>query len=118
MSSDIEKKLEEVAGESFTMRIENNEMIITPAEAGVALLAAVSAMNDDDSEGWKEADRLSMVIEELRTENAEFRDLFETLHPMLIDFGASETAKRLMRLVYPVYGTTEDGTTVRVGEDE
>lgn len=118
MSSDIENKLEEVAGESFTMRIENNEMIITPAEAGVALLAAVSQMNEDDSEGWAEAERLGMVIEDLRTENAEFRDLFEAIHPMLIDFGATEAANRLMRLVYPVYGTTEDGTTIRIGEDE
>jgi|688.fasta_scaffold522851_3 hypothetical protein len=110
---EFKAKLEEVAGDEFSMRIENNEMIITPAEAGVALLAAISQLNSQEDEAWQELDRLAGIIEELREDNANLRDVLETLHPMMVEFGQDEIADRLMRIAYPVAGVMDDGTVVK-----
>jgi len=116
-TGNIAEQLENVAGAPFEMRIEDNEMIIAPAEAGIALLAAVSQMNTDNSEGWTEAERLGLVVEQLRDDNAELRDLCETIHATLVELGQDDLAERVLRAVFPVSGVMDDGTVVPFGGD-
>ncbi len=101
---DLLSGLFEAAGMEFDVRIEDGVMLISPSEAGIMLFAFVSGKQEDEAGAWAEVDRMSKVVEEVRDENAVLRDLFEDLHPMLVDFGQKELADRMMEILYPIRG--------------
>jgi hypothetical protein len=114
--SDIEKisqTIEEVAGQPVGYTIENNVMLISPAEAGIVLLGAVASFHQQNEEGWQEADRLASLIEQLRDDNAFLRSLLEDVRATLIELGQDKLAERIMDAAYPVSGVYDDGTEVR-----
>ena len=117
-TENIQEQLEKVADAPFSMRIENNEMIITPAEAGVSLLAAISQMHVDEDEALLDIGILETTIEQLRDANAELRDLFEYIHPTLVELGQDALADKLMNILYPVSGVMDDGTVVEFGDSK
>lgn len=94
--------VEAVAGQAFDVRIEDGVMLLSPAEAGVALFAGISQQQAREDEAWKVVEELARKLDEVRDENAVLRDLFEDLHPMLVEFGQNELADRLMQTLYPV----------------
>ena len=96
----------------FNMRIEDNKFIMEPAEAGIALLAAMSQRNDAETRAWEAADELTRVMEKLRTENAKFRTLLESLSILLESLGYEDRANDIERTLWPVIGVLEDGTEV------
>jgi hypothetical protein len=94
--------VDRIAGQQLDVRIEDGVMLITPADAGIALFAGVSQQQAREDEAWKVVEELAKKLDEVRDENAEIRDLFEDLHPMLVEFGQTELADRLMQTLYPV----------------
>lgn len=95
-------RVADVAGQPFDVRIEDGIMLISPAEAGIALFAGVSQQQEREDEAWKVVEELAQKLDAVRDENAMIRDLFEDLHPMLVEFGQTELADRLMQTLYPV----------------
>lgn len=115
--SDEQNMLENIAeytGEPFSVNIVDNTMQIRPAEAGIAIFAALTRQDEREQAAWEEADRIARTLEEVREDNARLRDLFEMVHPVLVELGQEELAEELLRTVYPVYGVNADGSTVKV----
>lgn len=95
-------KVVTLAGQPFDVRIEDGIMLISPSEAGVMLFASVAQQQKSEEEAWTAVDEIAKKLDEVRDENAMIRDLFEDLHPMLVEFGQSELADRLMEILYPI----------------
>jgi len=100
--SDAMSQVEAAAGQPFEVEIVEGVMHITPGEAGIALFAAISQQQAREDEAWAVVEELAKKLDEVRDENAVLRDLFEDLHPMLVEFGQNELADRLMQTLYPV----------------
>ena len=94
--------VEEAAGQPFDVAIVDGVMHITPGEAGIALFAAITQQQSREDEAWAAVEELAKKLDEVRDENAALRDLFEDLHPMLVEFGQVDLADRLMQTLYPV----------------
>lgn len=115
MSDNIMENIEGAAGQPFHVNIVDNVMHIAPAEAGIAIFAALTKGNESEEAAWQEADQLAKALEQARDDNARLRDLFESVHPTLVELGQTELADLLMREVYPIYGVDADGTETRIG---
>lgn len=103
-TSNIMDKVQEAAGVEFDARIEDNIMLISPAEAGIVLFATVAKSQEEEDKAWSEVDRISTALEEARISNAELRDLFEDVYPVLVELGQDELAAKMMEVFYPIRG--------------
>jgi hypothetical protein len=109
-AQDIMEEVADGIGQPFDVRIEDNVMLISPAEAGIALFGMFAGRAEQEDQAWAEVEALAVRLEAVRDENAMFRDLFEEVHPVIMSFGYEDLANRLMGAMYPVrYIETEDG---------
>jgi GAF domain-containing protein len=103
---------EDLAGESFQATIEDNAFVIRPAEAGIALMAALSTSEERLQAALDSADQLATALEAAREENGLFRSELEIVADILDSASHAEYVKRLNDLLWAVVGVTEDGTEV------
>ena len=92
----------EEVGQTFDVRIEDNVMLITPAEAGVAMFGVFETRAAQEDAAWAEVDRISTVLEQVRDDNAALRDLFEEVHATVLSFGFEDLATRMLQVAYPI----------------
>jgi hypothetical protein len=102
----------ETINQEFTARIQDGVFIIEPAEAGVAMFAALANQEDEAARAWVEADVLVTKLEALREENASYREHLEKLQFLLDAIGYDDKVQEIDELLWPVVGVLEDGTEV------
>jgi hypothetical protein len=105
-------EIAETVGHDLNIRIQDGEFIVTPAEAGIAMLAAMSEQAGAEDRIWSQVDALSKQAEKLRVENAKYRDLLESLTILLEQLGYDDRAHDIERALWPVVGVLEDGTEI------
>jgi hypothetical protein len=108
------QQAEELAGASFNARIENGVFMIEPAEAAIALLAAVTQHNDQNQAAWDAVDEMAARVEELREDNARLREALDGCVEWLHHAGYENAAAEVLQLLWPVRGVLEDGTEVEI----
>lgn len=109
----IIEDIQELVDQPFmSVSIRDGEFIINPAEAGIALMAAVSQQNEAESRAWEAAEELARELERLRQENARFRNELEPLVILLEELGYEDRSRQIERALWPVVGVLEDGTEV------
>ena len=96
----------------FDAIIEDGKMIINPSDAGVQLFAYIAMAEDQIEKAEMETETAQEIIENLRQENAELRDLLESTTDKLFEYNEDTLAEDIIRKLYPVTGTFEDGTEV------
>lgn len=104
--------IEETIEQPFNMEVRDGEFVITPAEAGIAMLAALSQRNDAETLAWETTEELAKELEKYRQENARYREALEPLVILLEELGFEERAHQIERALWPVIGVLEDGTEV------
>lgn len=104
----------EIAGTELEMNIRDGELCIAPAEAGIMLLAAVAAWQEQADKREEYIEQLLERLEKLRDENAQYRDLLEECRERMLSFGFEDAANKIMNALWPVFGVLEDGTQVPV----
>ena len=95
----------------FDALIEDGKMIITPSEAGIQLLAYIAKAEDQIEKVERDLDTSNDIINNLQQNNAELRDLLENVYAELMLLGSVGLAEGVLRKLYPITGTWEDGTT-------
>jgi len=115
--NNIIEKAAEIAGMPLEMNIKDGELCIAPAEAGVMLLAAVAAWQEQSDKQEDYIDQLNEKMHKLRDENAQFRELLDECREKLLSFGFEAQATRIMNALWPVVGVLDDGTEVPVELD-
>jgi hypothetical protein len=115
--NNIIEKAAEIAGMPLEMNIKDGELCIAPAEAGVMLLAAVAAWQEQSDKQEDYIDQLNEKMHKLRDENAQFRELLDECREKLLSFGFEAQATRIMNALWPVVGVLDDGTEVPVQLD-
>ena len=103
---------QELAESNFEATIEDNAFVIRPAEAGIALLAAITNTNDQLQSAWESADKLASALEDARTANGIFRHELELVTEVLAIENYPQYVQRINNLLWAVVGVTEDGTEV------
>lgn len=96
----------------FEAEIVEGKMIINPSDAGIQLFAYVAMAEDQIEKAELETVTAQEIIENLRQENAELRDLLESTTDKLFEYNEDTLAEDIIRKLYPVTGTFEDGTEV------
>jgi hypothetical protein len=86
--------------------------IVEPAEAGIAMLAAMAAQNDAETRAWEASDELARQLEKTKQENARYRELLEGLSILLTELGYESRADEVEHALWPVTGVLDDGTEV------
>ena len=117
-NNDMLQEIAETIGSDFTAYIEDGVFRITPPEAGIAIFAALSGHAEQLQEAWDATDELVLKLEEVRAENARYRDHLEHVQTVLEDVGYHEKAAEIDRTLWPVVGVLEDGTEVIFTYDE
>jgi flagellar motility protein MotE (MotC chaperone) len=115
--NNIIEKAAEIAGMPLEMNIKDGELCIAPAEAGVMLLAAVAAWQEQSDKQEDYIDQLNEKMHKLRDENAQYRELLDECREKLLSFGFEAQATRIMNALWPVVGVLDDGTEVPVQVD-
>ena len=115
--NNIIEKAAEIAGMPLEMNIKDGELCIAPAEAGVMLLAAVAAWQEQSDKQEDYIDQLNEKMHKLRDENAQYRELLDECREKLLSFGFEAQATRIMNALWPVVGVLDDGTEVPVQLD-
>jgi hypothetical protein len=118
MDESVEKEInglyetvaETIGYDSLGAEIVDGKMVITPADAGVHLIAYVTMSEARLDDADAEQERLNDTIEELRTDNSVLRDLLERCYAVLLEAGQVELADEVITAAYPVKGITEIGT--------
>ena len=105
-------EIAEAINQAFEAVIEDGVFKITPAEAGVAMFAALANQEDEAARAWAEADILVTRLESLREENARYRAQLEHASLVLEAIGYDDKAREIDELLWPVFGILEDGTEV------
>jgi hypothetical protein len=108
----IIEQVEELAGMGLDISIEENAFVIRPAEAGIALLAAIREHDDEMSETWTAVDDMAETVEQLRAENNLFRQLLLDVVEIFDDKNMTREATIISRAVWSVKGINEDGEEV------
>jgi hypothetical protein len=103
---------QELADAEFSATIEDGAFVIRPAEAGIALLASLSTHNDQMQSLIDAAEELASMVQELRIENAKFRQELENVTEILSLENYGQYVDRINSILWPVFGITEDGTKV------
>ena len=106
------EQLEEMAGMGLDISIEDGAFTIRPADAGIALLAAINAHDDEMAETWKAVDDMAKTVEELRSENSLFRQLLLDVVDVMEHSGFEREAAIISRVIWSVKGINEDGEEV------
>jgi hypothetical protein len=101
----------------FNARIQDGMFIVEPAEAGIAMLAAMAAGNEAETRAWEASDELARQLEKTKQENSRYRDLLEGLSILLTELGYESRADEVERALWPVVGVLEDGTEVEFEYD-
>lgn len=113
----IIEKAAEIAGTALDMNIREGELCIAPAEAGIMLLAAVAAWQEQSDKQEDYIDQLFEKMHRLRDENAQYRELLDECREKMLSFGMEAQATKIMNALWPVIGVLEDGTQVPVEMD-
>jgi len=113
----------ETIEQEFNARIQDGMFIVEPAEAGIAMLAAMAARNEAETRAWEASDELARQLEKTKQENARYREILEGLSILLTELGYESRADEVERALWPVVGVLDDGTEVEFeycacGEDE
>ena len=103
---------------AFEAVIEDGVFKITPAEAGVAMFAALATIEADASRVEAAADALALQMEKLRDENARYRAHLEHVQLVLEAVGYDDKAAEIDHVLWPVIGVLEDGTEIEFTYDE
>lgn len=106
-----------IAGMPLEMNIVDGALCIVPSEAGVMLLAAVGAWQEQADRREDYIDQLFVQLHKVRDENAFYRELLEECRERMLSFGFEAQATRIMNALWPVVGVLEDGTEVPVEMD-
>jgi hypothetical protein len=102
----------ETIEQEFNARIQDGMFIVEPAEAGIAMLAAMAARNEAETRAWEASDELARQLEKTKHENARYREILEGLSILLTELGYESRADEVERALWPVVGVLEDGTEV------
>ena len=102
----------ETIDQEFVARIQDGVFMIEPAEAGVAMFAALAREEEEASRAWAESEVLVEKLERLREENASYREHLEKLQFLLDAIGYDDKVQEIDELLWPVVGVLEDGTEV------
>lgn len=102
----------ETIDQEFVARIQDGVFIIEPAEAGVAMFAALAREEEAANRAWEEAEALVDKLERLREENASYREHLEKLQFLLDAIGYQDKVQEIDELLWPVVGVLEDGTEI------
>lgn len=113
----IIEKAAEIAGVPLEMNIREGELCIAPADAGIMLLAAVAAWQEQADAREEYIEQLLERFEKLRDENAFYRELLDECRQRMLSFGFEAQASKIMNALWPVVGVLEDGTEVAVDMD-
>lgn len=108
---------EELAGQAFGATIEDNTFMIRPAEAGIALLAAITQHNEHVKAAWDAADEMADALETLRADNALLREALDSCVEWLRHAGYDKAAEEVLAVLWPVRGVFADGTEVEIRLD-
>jgi hypothetical protein len=106
------EQIAEAIDHEFSASIEDGVFKITPAEAGIAMFAALTTANDAEARAWEAADALAKQHDKLRTENAKYRAVLESLVVLLDELGFEDRSNEIERALWPVVGVLDDGTEV------
>lgn len=96
----------------FNATIEDGKLIITPSDAGIQLFAYVAMSEEQINKTEAAAAAADKIIEDLRQDNADLRDLLEQTYSVLMENGSVDFAEKILNRLYPITGTWEDGTTM------
>lgn len=97
----------------FDAIIKDGKMVITPADAGVRLFAYIKMVEEQIRIADDFTKTAEDKVEFLRQENADFRELLDTVYPILMLAGHVELAQKILGKQYPSNKTWDDGTTKR-----
>lgn len=116
MSNETEKTIldtaNEIAGMPMEMNIKDGVFTISPSEGGIMLLATLREYESNIKEAWEAADELTETLEELRDENALFREMLMDVATLLEHSGMEREAKIINRTLWKVQGINADGEVV------
>lgn len=104
----FEKVAETIEYDSFKAEIVDGNFIITPADAGIALLGYINISEQQLNEGREELDKAYSEMESLRDDNAKLRDFLDRVYGVLMESGHVALADELMDTVYPVSYSQEE----------
>jgi hypothetical protein len=110
----LEEIAETIGTENFDAKIVDGSMIITPSDAGIQIFAAVAMAEEQIEKAEAMAEASQEIIENLRQDNADLRDLLERTYSVLIESGQTELADEVINAAYPIVGIYDDGTEVEI----
>lgn len=108
----LEEIAETIGTDAFDAKIEDGKMVITPADAGIQIFAAIAMAEEQIEKAEVEVLAAREIIDNLRQDNSHLRDLLERTYSVLIESGQTELADEVIEAAYPLVGVQEDGTEV------
>jgi hypothetical protein len=100
----FEEMAEHIEYDEFSAEIVDGKMVITPADAGVALMGYIQISEDKIATHDKEIEILNSQLDDMRDDNANLRDLLERVYGVLLDNGHETLAEEVITAAYPVRG--------------
>jgi hypothetical protein len=104
--------------EVFDANIVDGSLVITPADAGIQIFAALATMEERFTSYETRLEQQEEILLDLRDNNGRLRDLLERTYGVLLESGQTELADEVIEAAYPVVGVADDGKEIRFEKGE